>query len=183
MSRIGKNPVSFDKTVSITVLEGNKVVVKGAKKSLEVELHPMIEVSVAEGSVSFKRKSEDPSLKAWHGLSRVLVSNAVVGVTSGWKKTLILNGVGYKASVSGRSLDLILGFSHPVKRQIPEGLEVKVEKQTRVIIQGVDKEKVGQFADKIRGLRPPEPYLGKGIRYEDEKIRRKAGKAAGGGDK
>lgn len=177
MSRVGKAPVFFDKAVQVTVTPKNEVVVKGAKTSLTIRLRPEVTAKIEDGKVLFDCK-DDLSQK-FRGLSRALVQNAVTGVTKGWTKELELNGVGYRASVSGKKLELSLGFSHPVHFQIPEGIEVKVDKQTRVIVSGPDRAQVSQVASQIRGFRPPEPYLGKGVKYSDEHIRRKAGKAAG----
>lgn len=179
MSRIGKNPVFFGDKVQISVTPQNEVIVKSGAQTLAVPVDLSIEPVVEGKSVVFKRKSNEPRARSFHGLYRALVQNAVTGVTTGWTKELELNGVGYRAAVSGKFLDLSLGFSHPIKFPIPDGLEVKVEKQTRISIKGSDKGLVGEVAAKIRSLRPPEPFLGKGVKYSDEVIRRKAGKSSG----
>jgi large subunit ribosomal protein L6 len=177
MSRVGKAPVYFQKGVQVTLTPKNELVVKGAKYTQTVKLRPEIGATVEADKVVLTCKTEDGH--AHHGLMRALLQNAVTGVTTGWTKELELNGVGYRASVSGKKLDLSLGFSHPISHPIPDGIEVKVDKQTRIIITGADRSAVGQVAAQVRGYRPPEPYLGKGIKYSTEKIRRKAGKAAG----
>jgi large subunit ribosomal protein L6 len=179
MSRIGKYPVEFDSKVNITVTPENEVVVKGPKTTLTVKMLPQVKARLEDGKVYIERTEETQKGRALHGLYRSLVQNAVTGVTEGFTKSLILNGVGYRSSVSGKNLELSIGFSHPVNFPIPEGIEVKVEKQTTVHITGASKEQVGQVAAKIRNFRPPEPFLGKGIRYSDEVIRRKEGKSAG----
>ncbi len=179
MSRIGKYPVEFDSKVNVTVTPENEVIVKGGKSTQTVKMLPQVKATVDGNKVVIERLEETPKGRALHGLYRSLVQNAVTGVSEGFTKTLILNGVGYRSSVSGKNLELSIGFSHPVNFPIPEGIEVKVEKQTTVHITGASKEQVGQVAAKIRNYRPPEPFLGKGIRYSDEKIRRKEGKSAG----
>jgi large subunit ribosomal protein L6 len=179
MSRIGKNPVSFDSKVNITITPKNEVVVKGAKTSMTVLMRPEIQAKVEAGKVVLTRKNDAKETKALHGLYRSLVKNAVIGVTDGFTRSLTLQGVGYRASISGQKLELSLGFSHPVIFEVPKGIEIKVDKQTTVLVTGADKALVGQVAAKIRGFRPPEPYLGKGVRYTDETIRRKEGKSAG----
>jgi large subunit ribosomal protein L6 len=179
MSRIGKYPVEFDSKVTVTVTPENEVIVKGGKSTQTVKMLPQVKAKVEDGKVIVERNEETQKARALHGLYRSLVQNAVTGVTEGFTKTLILNGVGYRSSVSGKTLELSIGFSHPVKFPIPDGIEVKVEKQTTVHISGASKEQVGQVAAKIRNYRPPEPFLGKGIRYSDEVIRRKEGKSAG----
>lgn len=176
MSRVGKAPVYFDDKVQVNI-NGQVVKVKGGKTELSVEVKPAIDVKIEEGKVVLTRKNDEPQTRAFHGLYRALIQNAVTGVSTGWKKELILNGVGYRASVSGKKLEMNLGYSHPIVFEIPEGIEIKVEKNTTVIINGADRALVGQVAAKIRGYRPPEPFLGKGIRYSDEVIRRKAGKS------
>lgn len=177
MSRVGKAPVYFQKGVQVTVSPDNFIVVKGAKATQKVKLRPEVQAKVEEGKIVLTSENEEGS--AFHGLMRALIQNAVTGVTTGWTRELDLNGVGYRANVAGKKLELSLGFSHPVHFAIPEGIEVKVEKQTKIIITGADRSVVGQVAAQVRGFRPPEPYLGKGVKYSDEVIRRKAGKAAG----
>ncbi len=179
MSRIGKNPVVFDSKVNVTVTPKNEVVVKGAKTSITVPMRTEIQAKVDAGKVTLTRKNDLKETKALHGLYRSLIKNAVTGVSEGFTKSLTLQGVGYRASVAGTKLELSLGFSHPVIFDVPKGIEVKVDKQTTVLVTGADKALVGQVAAKIRGFRPPEPYLGKGVRYTDEKLRRKEGKSAG----
>lgn len=179
MSRIGKRPVKFDSKVSVTITPKNEVVVKGEKRTLSIKMLPQVKARIEGSTVVLERQEETQKGRALHGLYRSLVKNAVTGVTTGFSKTLILNGVGYRSSVAGKTLELSLGFSHPIKFPIPDGIEIKVDKQTTVMISGANKEQVGQVAAKIRNFRPPEPFLGKGIRYNDEKIRRKEGKSAG----
>lgn len=178
MSRIGRATIFLNDKVQVNVTPENVVVVKGGNKELKVPMQPSITATVADNQVNLTRNNEEPRTRAFHGLYRALIQNAVTGVTTGWSKTLELNGVGYRASVSGKNLELILGYSHPISYPIPNGIEIKVEKQTSVTVTGADKELVGQVAAKIRGFRPPEPYLGKGVKYSDEYIRRKAGKSA-----
>ncbi len=162
----------------MSVSSDNEVCVKSAQKFLKIPVNPVISVQVKEGSVVLTRKNDEPKVRAWHGLYRALIQNAVTGVSRGWTKTLIFKGVGYKANVAGANLEMNLGYSHPINLRIPEGLAVKVEK-TSIIVSGADRAQVGQFSAQIRSLREPEPYLGKGIRYSDEVIRRKAGKSGG----
>lgn len=179
MSRIGKAPVIFDNTVQVSVSPANEVLVKGAKSSLKIGMRPNISAKVEGGKVVLTRKDDSKETRALHGLYRALIQNAVTGVTKGFTKSLELQGVGYRANVAGKKLELSLGFSHPVIFDIPEGLDIKVDKQTTINITGASRELVGQVAAKIRSFRPPEPYLGKGVRYVGEHIRRKAGKSAG----
>lgn len=177
MSRIGKMPVPLPKGVEAKV-EQNKIFVKGPKGSLEQEFLPCVEVSVKDGEVIVSLAKGHEEEGKFHGLYRSLISNMVVGVSTGFEKVLEMQGVGYRASVKGQSVDLQVGFSHPTLLTIPEGISVKVEKNTVIHVSGVDKQKVGQFAAEIRAKRPPEPYKGKGVRYQGEYVRRKAGKAA-----
>lgn len=179
MSRIGKAAVYFDKTVQVTVQPDNKVTVKGAKATQVVPIRNTVIVKVEDGKVLLTRKNEDKETRALHGVYRSLLQNAVTGVTKGWTKSLDLVGVGYRANVVGKNLEMALGYSHPIKFAIPDGIEIKVEKQTNIVVNGASRELVGQVAAKIRGFREPEPYLGKGVKYTDEKIRKKAGKTAG----
>ena len=178
MSRVGRSPIFFDKPVTVTVGGNNEVVVKGAKNTMNVKVRPEVKVKVADGQVQLSVDSKAPTTRAYHGLFRALIQNAVTGVTKGWTRELDLNGVGYRANVSGKKLELTLGYSHPVVFMIPAGIEITVEKQTKIIVTGPNRETVGQVAAKIRSFRPPEPHLGKGVKYSDEKIRRKAGKSA-----
>ncbi len=178
MSRIGKYPVSIDDKATVTVA-GQSVTVKGGKATLKYDLDPLVVAKLDGKKVVLTRTSESKKAKSLHGLYKVLLQNAVKGVATGFTKSLEMHGVGYRASVQGKKLELALGFSHPVVFEIPDGIEIKVEKQTTVIVSGADKGLVGQVSAKIRSFRPPEPYLGKGVRYVGEQIRRKAGKSAG----
>ena len=175
MSRIGKLPVAIPAGVTVEVKEGNVVTVKGPKGTLERALAPEMTIKVEDGHVVVTRPSDLKKMKSLHGLTRTLVNNMIVGVSAGYTKTLEINGVGYRAAKSGNKLTLNLGYSHPVELVDPEGIEYKVD-QNKIIISGIDKEKVGQFAAEIRDKRRPEPYKGKGIKYSDEVIRRKVGK-------
>lgn len=179
MSRIGRSPVHFDNKVQVSLSSPHEVVIKGAKQSLKISMRSEITAQVSEGKIVLLRSNDDKEVRALHGMYRALVQNAVTGVGTGFSKSLELHGVGYRANVAGRKLELSLGYSHPISFEIPEGIEIKVEKQTLVTVTGVSKELVGQVAAKIRDFRPPEPYLGKGVRYAGEHIRRKAGKSAG----
>lgn len=176
MSRIGKVPVVFDSSVNVNI-NNNIVEVKGGKSALTVEMRPEVSAKVEDNQIILTRADDTKTARALHGLYRSLVQNAVTGVSKGWSKTLILNGVGYRAAVKGKVLEMNLGFSHPIEFPIPEGIEIKVEKATTVTVSGADKTLVGQVSANIRKYRQPEPYLGKGIRYSDEVIRRKAGKS------
>lgn len=185
MSRIGKQIIKVPEGVEITV-NGNSIKVKGPKGQLEYTFSPTISVSYKDGQIQVKRSSDDPAERSLHGLTRALIQNMIKGVSNGFEKKLEIIGVGYRAQVSGKKLTLNLGFSHPVDLQIPETISVTMDPEQKnvLIISGVDKQAVGQFAANIRGFRPPEPYKGKGIRYTDEYVPRKAGKAAatGGGE-
>ncbi len=178
MSRIGKLPIELKKGVEVNVQQNNEVIVKCDGKVLKVLVKPVINIQVKDGKIVLTRRNDEPQTRAWHGLYRALIYNAVVGVSSGWSKTLIYKGVGYKMNVAGQNLEMNLGFSHPVKKVIPQGITVKTGKN-ELTISGADRAQVGQFCAQIRSLREPEPYLGKGIRYSDEIIRRKAGKSGG----
>jgi large subunit ribosomal protein L6 len=179
MSRIGRSPVYFDDKVQVTVTPANEVVVKGAKQSLTIKMQPEVSAKLEGKKIVLVRKDETKEAKSMHGMYRALIQNAVTGVGQGFTRSLELHGVGYRASVAGKKLELSLGFSHPVVYDIPEGIEIKVDKQTTIIVNGANRGLVGQVAAKIRSFRPPEPYLGKGVRYQVEHIRRKAGKSAG----
>lgn len=179
MSRIGKAPVFFDDKVQVNVTPGNEVVVKGGKSSLSIKLRPEVSAKIEGKQIILMRKHDTKEARSLHGMYRALVQNAVTGLSKGFSRALELHGVGYRASVAGKKLEMSLGFSHPIHFEIPEGIEIKVEKQTNISVTGASRELVGQVAAKIRSYRPPEPYLGKGVRYADEKIRRKAGKSAG----
>jgi large subunit ribosomal protein L6 len=176
MSRIGKQLISIPDGVTVSVTDG-EIQVKGPKGTLSTTVPEGISASVADGSLSLARPDDTKPSRSRHGLARALANNMVVGVSEGFSKVLEIEGVGYRADVKGKTLNLLLGFSHPVDVPIPEGLTVAVEANTRVTIEGSDKQAVGQFAADIRSLRPPEPYKGKGVRYSDEHIRRKVGKA------
>lgn len=176
MSRIGKMPIAIPAGVTVVVAENNKVTVKGTKGTLERVLPIEMGIKVEGTEVVVTRPSDLKKMKALHGLTRTLVANMVQGVTEGYQKTLEINGVGYRAAKAGRDLTLTLGYSHPVIMQDPEGIESILEGQNKIIIKGIDKEKVGQYAAEIRDKRRPEPYKGKGIKYSDEVIRRKVGK-------
>lgn len=179
MSRIGRAPVTFDDKIQVSVTGANEVIVKGAKSSLKIQMNPAITAKIEDKKVVLTRRDETKESKSLHGLYRALIQNAVIGVGKGFTRGLELQGVGYRANVAGKKLELSLGFSHPISFDIPEGIEIKVEKQTAISVLGANKELVGQVAAKIRSFRPPEPYLGKGVRYAGEHIRRKAGKSAG----
>ena len=178
MSRIGKHPVAVPNGVTVT-LEGNTLKVKGPRGELTRNFHPDMKLTVKDGNVTVERPSEDAKHKALHGLSRTLVSNLVEGVTKGYQKQLDIVGVGYKAEARPYGLQLALGFSHPVESRAPEGIKLTAPVPTQILIDGANKEIVGQVAAELRSLRPPEPYKGKGIKYAGEQIRRKAGKAGG----
>ncbi|MFO7767089.1 MAG: 50S ribosomal protein L6 [Pelovirga sp.] len=176
MSRIGKWPVPVPAGVKID-LQGTEMTVTGPKGTLKQNLHERMTVSVEADQIVVTRPSEDKDDVALHGLTRSLINNMVVGVTKGFKKDLEISGVGYRAEVSGKTLTLSLGFSHPVVYEVPEGVSVEVEKQTKLSVSGIDKQLVGAASAKIRSFRAPEPYKGKGIKYADERVVRKAGKA------
>ncbi|MGB2868574.1 MAG: 50S ribosomal protein L6 [Bacteroidota bacterium] len=177
MSRIGRKPVQIPKGVTVSVKDG-AVAVKGPKGELTAEVHHDIGMEVKDGHVLVTRKLEDKDHKALHGLWRALVQNMVVGVTEGYFKKLEIVGVGYRAEMKGKKLQLLIGYSHPILFGPPEGIKLEAPTQTNITISGIDKQLVGLVASKIRSFRPPEPYKGKGIKYEGEYIRRKAGKAA-----
>ena len=175
MSRIGKLPVVVPAGVEVKIGEGNLLTVKGPKGTLERKLSADMNIAMEDGQIVVTRPSDLKKHRALHGLTRTLIHNMVVGVTDGYTKELEVNGVGYRASKSGKVLTLNLGYSHPVEMTDPEGLESKVD-GNKIIVSGIDKEKVGQYAAEIRDKRRPEPYKGKGIKYADEVIRRKVGK-------
>ncbi|MDD9828686.1 MAG: 50S ribosomal protein L6 [Deltaproteobacteria bacterium] len=179
MSRIGRKPVVIPQGVEVAP-GGEFVEVRGPRGALRERLPRRITCEVAEGQVRLARPDDRKESKALHGLARALVQNMVTGVTEGFAKELEISGVGYRAESRGGSLRLLIGFSHPVEMQIPEGIEVSVQENTRILVRGSSRQLVGQFAANLRKLRPPEPYKGKGIRYADEQIRRKAGKTAVG---
>ena len=176
MSRIGRLPVEIPAGVEVTVAENNVVTVKGPKGTLTESLPVEMDIKVENNQVVVTRPNDLKKMKSLHGLTRTLVANMVTGVTKGYEKVLEINGVGYRAAKSGNKLTLNLGYSHPVEMTDPEGVETVVEGQNKIIVKGISKEKVGQFAAEIRDKRRPEPYKGKGIKYADEVIRRKVGK-------
>ena len=176
MSRIGVTPVEIPDKVKVKI-EGNLIKAAGPLGKLEVQLLPVIKVEQEGNNLVVKRVNEERKTRALHGLSRTLVNNVVVGVSKGFEKKLEIQGVGYKAALEGKSLNLALGYSHPVKIDPPEGIEIKVEGNTKITVFGADKQMVGDIAALIRSKRPPEVYKGKGIRYQGEHVRKKAGKA------
>jgi large subunit ribosomal protein L6 len=178
MSRIGKLPIAIPAGVTVKV-EGNRVSVKGPKGELARTIHPEMTVALDGNVLTVSRPSDEPGHKSLHGLSRTLLANMVEGCTKGYSKQLEINGVGFKAEPKPFGLQLALGFSHQVTYKAPAGIKLSAPQPTQVLIEGADKEKVGQVAAEIRALRPPEPYKGKGIKYQGEVIRRKAGKAGG----
>ena len=175
MSRIGRMPIAIPAGVTVEVAENNKVTVKGPKGTLERVLAPEMNIAVEGAEVVVTRPNDLKRMKSLHGLTRTLINNMVVGVSTGYEKKLEVNGVGYKVSKQGNKIVLALGYSHPVEMEDPAGLESVVEGNT-ITVKGIDKEKVGQYAAEIRSKREPEPYKGKGIKYVDEVIRRKVGK-------
>lgn len=179
MSRYGKIPIPLPQGIEVKKSE-DKLFVKGPKGELSLPIKKGIEIEIQENKILVLYKDDAETNSATHGLFRSLIYNMVIGVSKGFEKRLSLVGVGYRASVSGHTLDLQLGFSHPTKRSIPKGIHVAVDKASTIIIQGIDKQLVGQFAALVRAIRPPEPYKGKGVRYEKEYVRKKAGKAAKG---
>ncbi|HET9464197.1 MAG TPA: 50S ribosomal protein L6 [Gemmatimonadales bacterium] len=175
MSRIGRKPVTVPKGVTVQ-LQGNSVAVKGPRGELRRTLHPEMQIALDKDQFTVARPSEEKRHKALHGLTRTLVQNMVEGVSKGFSKTLEIQGVGYKAEAKPYGVNLIVGYSHPVKYEAPKGIKISVDNNTVVKIEGADKELVGQVAAELRSVRPPEPYKGKGIRYQGEQVRRKAGK-------
>jgi large subunit ribosomal protein L6 len=175
MSRIGRKPVTLPKGVTLQV-QGNTVAVKGPRGELRRTLHPEMQLAFANDQFTVTRPSEEKRHKALHGLTRTLVQNMVEGVSKGFSKSLEIQGVGYKAEARPYGVNLIVGYSHPVKYEAPKGIKITVDNNTMVKIEGADKELVGQVAAELRSVRPPEPYKGKGIRYVGEQVRRKAGK-------
>ena len=182
MSRIGRKPIVVPSGVDVTI-DGNTVKVKGPKGELQRELHPDMKVTKEDGVISIVRPSEEKVHKSLHGLTRTLVANMVEGVTNGFSKALDINGVGYRAAKSGNKLVLTVGYSHPVELEPLSGVEIEVPAANKIIVKGTDKQAVGQMAAVIRSVREPEPYKGKGIKYENERIQRKAGKAGKAGKK
>ncbi len=175
MSRVGRMPIAVPAGVTVTIAENNHVTVKGPKGTLERTLPSEMEIKQKDSEITVTRPNDLKKMKSLHGLTRALINNMVIGVTEGYTKVLEINGVGYRATKSGRKLTMTLGYSHPVEMEDPEGIESTVD-GNRITVSGIDKEKVGQYAADIRAQKKPEPYKGKGIKYADEHIRRKAGK-------
>ena len=176
MSRIGKMPIAIPAGVTVEIAENNKVTVKGPKGTLERVLPSEMDIKMEGSEIVVSRPNDSKKMKSLHGLTRTLINNMVIGVTEGYEKKLEVNGVGYRAQKQGKKLVLSLGYSHPVEMEDPEGLETVLDGQNIIVVKGIDKEKVGQYAAEIRAKRAPEPYKGKGIKYADEVIRRKVGK-------
>ena len=176
MSRIGRAPITVPAGVEVKVDANNHITVKGPKGTLERDLVPQIKVEVNEGVINVTRPNDEKQNRALHGLTRTLVANMVTGVTEGYKKTLEVNGVGYRCTKEGNKLVMNIGYSHPVNVEEIDGIVIEVPNPNTVVINGIDKQKVGQFAADVRAKRPPEPYKGKGIKYSDEVVRRKEGK-------
>lgn len=176
MSRVGKKPISIPKGVEVSI-QGSKIFFKGVKEQKELETYGRVQIELKDGTLSFTSVDSQAQSRAYWGTYRALANNIIIGLSQGFTKVLEINGVGYKASVSGKNLEMALGFSHPVIYPIPAGIEMSVEKNV-ITIKGADKQQVGQIAAEIREFRPPEPYKGKGIKYSDETIMRKAGKTS-----
>ena len=176
MSRIGRTPITVPAGVTVKIGDGNVVSVKGPKGELSRTIRPEITIDISGDTISLTRPSDAPAHRALHGLSRTLIANMIIGVTDGYSKELQINGVGYRASKEGKKLTMLLGYSHQIIVEERDGLTIDVPAQNRIIISGIDKQAVGQFAAEIRKKRPPEPYHGKGIKYANEVIRRKEGK-------
>ena len=176
MSRIGRMPIAVPAGVTVEIAENNKVTVKGPKGTLERVLPAEMDIKMEGSEIVVSRPNDLKKMKSLHGLTRTLIHNMVIGVTEGYEKKLEVNGVGYRAQKQGKKLVLSLGYSHPVEMEDPEGLETVLDGQNIIVVKGIDKEKVGQYAAEIRAKRAPEPYKGKGIKYADEVIRRKVGK-------
>jgi len=176
VSRIGKMPINIPAGVIVTLAEDNRVIVKGPKGELSEAIHEDIKVVLSSTTVLVERKNDQADQKAFHGLSRTLISNMVEGVTKGFQKRLSISGVGYRAQKQGKKLVIAVGYSHPVELEEQGGIEFEVPEPTKIVVKGIDKQKVGAVAAEIRDIRRPEPYKGKGIMYENEKILRKVGK-------
>ncbi|MCE5253529.1 MAG: 50S ribosomal protein L6 [Actinomycetia bacterium] len=177
MSRIGRAPITIPAGVDVTIA-GNSVAVKGPKGQLSLEVHPNMQVTLDDGVMTVTRPDDSGPNRSLHGLTRTLLSNMVTGVTTGFEKKLEIQGVGYRASKKGADLEILVGYSHPVVVPPPENIEFDVPVPTQIVVKGIDKQRVGQVAAEIRAIRKPEPYKGKGIRYEGEVVRRKVGKRA-----
>lgn len=175
MSRIAKNPVTIPSGVELT-LKGNSVTVKGAKGTLSMDLNTSVSIEETDGQIQVSARDGSKIARAMSGTARSLINNMVVGVHEGFSKTLLLQGVGYRAAAKGNVVSLSLGFSHPVEYELPEGISAETPTQTTIVISGADKQRVGQVAAEVRAYRPPEPYKGKGVRYADEVVRRKEAK-------
>lgn len=180
MSRIGKKPIPVPKGVAVNIA-GGMVKVKGTKGELSVAIHPNVKVEVKDGEVLVTRSNDEKENRSLHGLFRALIANMVKGVTDGFSRKLEMVGVGYRAEMKGKVLQLALGYSHPIVFRAPDSITLESPSQTTIVVSGIDKQLVGLVAAKIRSFRPPEPYKGKGVKYEGEIIRRKAGKTAAGG--
>jgi large subunit ribosomal protein L6 len=178
MSRIGNKTITIPEGVEVTVKPGNEVTVKGSKGELSRKFAEVVDISVEEGIVTVKRLNEKKHSKQLHGTTRALLANMIEGVSNGFTRELQLVGIGYKAAINGDKLVLNVGYSHPVEFELEDGVSVTIGKPTEIKVEGIDKQRVGEWAANIRAVRKPEPYLGKGIRYKDEKIRRKEGKTA-----
>ena len=183
MSRIGKMPITIPAGVKVDVTADNVITVKGAKETLTRALHPEMKVEIEGDTITIVRPSDNKMHRSLHGLTRTLVNNMVIGVTDGFVKNLEINGVGYRAAMQGKTLNLTLGYSHPVNFEAEAGITIEVPAPNQIVVKGADKERVGAVAAKIRSFRAPEPYKGKGIKYAGEYIRRKEGKAAKGAKK
>jgi large subunit ribosomal protein L6 len=177
MSRIGRAPIAVPGGVEVTI-DGQNVAVKGPKGQLSLDVHPAMQISLDEGVMTVVRPDDTAPNRSLHGLTRTLLSNMVTGVTTGFERKLEIVGVGYRASKKGSDLEILVGYSHPVLVEPPENIEFEVPVPTQILVKGIDKQRVGQVAAEIRSLRKPEPYKGKGIRYEGEVVRRKVGKRA-----
>ncbi|MGO1469578.1 MAG: 50S ribosomal protein L6 [Tissierella sp.] len=176
MSRIGLNPISIPSGVEVTVDDKNLVKVKGAKGELSEQITPGMDIKIEDGVLTIARPTENKRHRSLHGLSRTLIYNMIEGVTKGYEKRLEIEGTGYRAQKQGKKLILGLGYSHPLELEDPQGIEVEVPAANKIIVKGINKQQVGNYAAVIRGYRPPEPYKGKGVKYEGEQIRRKVGK-------
>ncbi|AEI14166.1 ribosomal protein L6 [Flexistipes sinusarabici DSM 4947] len=176
MSRIGKKPIEIPNGVKVSVKD-NVVAVEGPKGKLSERIHPLVDVNLDDSNISVSINDESKKSRSLYGLSRTLINNMIIGVSEGFQRTLLIEGVGYRVALKGKSLDFSLGYSHPIVVDPPEGIEFAVEGNQKLIVKGVSKQQVGQVAADIRKLRKPEPYKGKGVRYEDERIIRKAGKS------